>query len=380
MKIKLRENIKSKSKNKLLRSKKKKKFLKNLCYSFDFGEYATKIAIGSVKGDKVYIKHLIVIENNEKTTRLSDYTIDEYKKIIIKELRKRNITPAKNYAMCTINCNHYISRELEIPHLKVADRQGLVAYEMSTKLELDIDTYFFNHKVKSVYNVEEEEMCRVWGVAVKKDICERYFKIIKSLKLKPIVMDVNINGVEALFNYDQKYNQQVSNQTVAVIDYGKSNTEISIFKKGKFDNLICLEIGEERLVQAAKSVLGVQITDIHNTNKLIVSSQNIYDILKQPKNNYNKELFLTEVEQWISEINISIKRYNLKNHIDPISKVYIYGGSLQLLWLKVYLEKYINVQVDIISNLEKFIIPDKYIVANNTIPQFLNALNIFLRK
>ncbi len=363
------------------RKKVKKTFLAEckgkLCFAFDFGEYATKIAVAKVTKDKVEIKNLIVVENDENHTRIDDSNIKEWRAKLSRVLAQHSLNTYGQIGLCSIGSRGYISRQLEIPYVKDEDREGLVAHEMSQILSLDVDSYLFQHKVKDIYESNGVQMCTVWAAAVSKKTCDNYYELLESLKLNPLVMDININGLERLFAADRGLEAQVQDKTVAVVDYGIRSTEVSMFEGGIYRQGSNINLGEGRLVTAAKNVLGVQISNIHNGNKLVVSPQVIYDILKQAQTSDPARMFMTVVEDWISEINSAIKRYNINHPGKEVEALLLYGGSLQFPWLKAYLERYLDVPTTVVTALDCAAISGKTELTSNTIPQFLNAIGLF---
>ena len=348
-----------------------------LCFAFDFGEYATKIAVARITSNGIDVRNLLTVENDERSCRIDDSNIKEWRTKLSRVFAQNNLNPSGQIGMCTIGCRQYISRQLSVPFAEEPDLNGLVAYEMSQSLSLDIDSYLFQQRILREYEENGVKMCSVWAAAVSKTLCDNYYNLIESLKLKPLVMDININGVERLLAADSYLHKQAEDKTIAVIDYGIRGTEVSVFENGRYAQGFNIELGEGRLVAAAKNVLGIQIADIHNGNKLIVSPQVIYDILRNAQSSEMAKAFMSVVEEWLTEINTVIQRYNINHPAGPVSGLYLYGGSQQLYWLKAYLEKYLNTPADIISKVDYCTFPKKN-ASGSTIPQVLNVLDLFL--
>lgn len=349
-----------------------------LCFAFDFGEYATKIVVGKIAKGKVEVRDIIVVENDERTAKVDEANVKEILSRISRALAQHNLSTSGQIGMCTVGNRQYISRQLDIPYAEEHDRQGLVAYEMSQSLFLDVDSYFFQHKVIRVFEKDSVKMCTVWAVAVPQSLCNTYYKIFELLKLRPLVMDINVNGMERLLGADRALASCAHNSTVAVIDYGMRGTEIEIYERGQYQEGFHIDLGDGRLVVAAKGVLGVQIADIHNGNKLIIPPQKVYDILKTAQTVESARGFRSAVEEWLTEINTVIKRYNINHPAQPVSTLFLYGGSPQYPWLKVYLEKHLGIPVNIISGLDCYTFSSKARLSEKPISQCINALGLFL--
>ncbi len=348
-----------------------------MCFAFDFGEYATKIAVAKVTKGKLTVKNLLVVENDERQTKIDSSNIKEWRAKLGRALGQQNISTVGQVAVCTVGSRHYISRPLEVPYATGPDLLGLVAYEMSQSLSLDMDNYYFQYKVLSVSEKNGAKVCNVWAAAVSKSICDCYYELLDSLRLKPLVMDVNINGLERIFAADTQLGEVTRDSVIATVDLGMRGTEVNIFQNGIYVRGANVEVGEGKMVSAAKNALGVQIADIHNGNKLVVKPQNIYDIMRK-NDSPNAKAFISVIEEWLTEINAVVKRHNISSPSAQITKLVLYGGSPQQVWLKPYLERYLEVNTVLVQNLDCFNIPPALIQGSNTIPQCLNALGLLL--
>lgn len=349
-----------------------------LCFAFDFGEYATKIVIAKVEKEKVEIRRMLLIENDERKTRIDAASLNDWKAKIARTLSQNNINPSGQVGLCVVNSHNYIARQLDIPYAEEEDRQGLVAFEMSQRLSLDMETHLFQHKVLRTYEKDGVKMCTVWAVAVPKELCEVYFQLLESLKLQPLVMDISVNGMERLFSADDTLRELTEGAVVATVDYGARGTEVDIYEGGLYVQGSYVEHGDGRLVAAARNVLGAQIADIHNENKLIIPPQKVYEIMTKANQSEMAQIFLTTVEEWLFDINSAVKRYNVTYPTKPIAKIFLYGGSPQLVWLRAYLEKYLRIPTTVIQTPACFQLPEKTESADSAIPQFINAMNLLL--
>jgi type IV pilus assembly protein PilM len=349
-----------------------------LCFAFDFGEYATKVVVAKIDKGKIGIRHMLVIENDQREAKIDNANLKDWKTKISRAFNQNNISSSGQIGLCMVNSHNYISRQLDIPYAEETDRQGLVAYEMSQRLSLDMETHLFQHKVLRTYENDGVKMCTVWAAAVSKDLCELYFQLLESLKLQPLIMDVSVNGIERLFSMDRSFRELASDSTVVTVDYGIHGTEVNIYEQGHYLQGAYVERGDGKLVAAAKNMLGVQIADIHNGNKLIIPPQKVYEIMTKADQSEMAQLFLTTVEEWLSDINGVVKRYNVTYPAKPIARILLYGGSPQLVWLRAYLEKYLRIPTTVIQTSELFHPSEKIAPAGNAIPQFLNAMNLLL--
>lgn len=347
-----------------------------LCFSFDFGEYSTKLTVAKVAGKSVQIVKQLLIENREHIRSINEENLSEWRNKISKALSDNKLNPAGQIGVCSLNSRHYIARQIEIPYADEADLQGLAAYELAQSLELDMDENIFQHKVLSTYEKNGKTMCTVWAAAVPKSLCQNYFNLLTSLKLKPMLMDLHVNGLESLLALDPALSAKTKDNSVAVIDYGLRNSEVYIFSGGSCLQTSNIDSGEGKLIAAAKNALGPHIVDIHNNNKLTVPPQEIYEIIRDADKSETAAVFADVVQKWIAEINNVVRRFNIDHPGRQIKNVFLYGGSQQLPWLKAYLEKLIGLPVEIMNGANCF----KSVSSPEELPKYLNSAAILLRR
>ena len=307
-------------------------------FAFDFGEYAVKVAVLKVRRNGTQIRHLFTVENKESLSRLESANVRNWRMQIQRALSQRNIIADNHLAVCTIGGKFFIHRQLEIPYADDRDRNGLVENEMGQLLALDSASYVFQHELIDVTGEGDDRRCRVWAVAMPKETCSAAFELIRSLKLRPYIMDVHSNGIRRLLKADETLNAETRGRTAACIDFGMTHTEITFVRDGRLLADTMVDEGDGRLVAEAKNALGSRITDPSNSNKIIASPEEICNILNRAHTTPEERAFSAYIEDWLSKVNTAISRFNFEHSQEPAERIYVYGGSPQLVWLVQYLE------------------------------------------
>ncbi len=350
------------------------------CFAFDFGEYAIKIAVGKPGRNSVSVRQLILIENDENLTRVTSSNVKDWRAKITRTLNLSNISTSGQVAFCSLPGRSCISRNMEIPFASNEDLQGIVSYNMSQNLSLDPDAYSFQYRINNVYEKNGVKMCSVWAAAIQREQCDAYFDLLDSMKLKPLAMDINVNGFERFIANNSVMRDECSGRVIAAIDYGMRGTDISIYRNGEFVQVDTISNGDGILVSAVKSILGMQVTDIHNSNKLVVSPQEVYNILTNAKDSEEAANFLELVSDWLNQISGVISKYDIEHPDEKVSRAYLYGGSPQVLWLKHFLNDTLNIPVSFIQSSDLFEFSDRINTSGTAVSQFLNALNQLIIK
>ncbi len=349
-----------------------------LVFAFDFGEFSVKVAVFKIKSRTIELRHIFSVENKENLSRIDHSNLRSWRTQIQRALSQHNVVTDDHIAVCTFGGKYFIHRQLEIPFAEEKDRAGLVENEMSQLLALDIGSYVFQHELLDVVGEGDDRKCKVWAVAIPKETCDAALELLRSLKLRPAVMDVHANGVRRFFKADQVIGAQTAGKTAAVIDYGMTNTEMLFLRDGRILADTVLDVGDGRLVSEARNALGARICDPSNPNKLVVSPQEICNILNRAHATAEERSFSGFVEELLNKINTAVQRFDFEHPSEAVSCIYLYGGSPQLGWLVQYISVMTGVPVKIITDTDLF---DTEPLMSSTAPDYcayLNVLNLSL--
>lgn len=344
--------------------------------AFDLGRFSTKVVVFKRHNNELKIKKILTIENEYDMTNLEPSNFTHWKEKIKTNLEKNGILLKKQFAMCSLSRKDYIGRVIDIPFIEGEDLDGLVSFEMCKLLSLDNDKYLFQYDVKKRYTKDDKEMCVVFAVAVAKSICEIYYNLFSELGMRPLLLDIDIKGLERAVTEDDVIHEVAKDKAIAFIDFGSLDTGIAIFNKGNLVQAQRISGGGDDLTVAVKNYLGEEVVDRKNPSKIIIAPQQVHDIIHDPNGAELKQ----EFENWISEINSYIKRYNLYRPNEEVKHIYVVGGNPQIIWIKLYLEKYLQVPVqtiDFFANLQNQTVLEKEQI---NIATYANVLGLLLVK
>lgn len=350
----------------------------SMVFAFDFGEYAVKVAVFKVKRNKVTVRYLFTVENNENLGRLDMSNYRSWRTLIAKAFSSRNILMEDHFAVASIGGKYFIHRQMEIPFVDEKDRTGMVENEMSQLLALDASAYTFQHELLGTKGEGDEKKCIVWAAAMPRETCNAAYELLNALGLRPLALDIHCNGIRRFLTQDEKYAKTVAGHTVACIDYGMTHTELAFVRDGKLLADTMLDMGDERLVAEARSALGARITDPNNAHKIIVSPQEICNILNKAHTTPEERSFSVFVKEWLTRINTAITRFNYDHPEEPVELICMYGGSPQLIWLSQYVASVTHIPSEIISQSTLFEGEGQLAQAGINYQTYLNVLNLAL--
>lgn len=299
---------------------------KNNIVSIDIGSYETKIIEARKYNNMIQVNKAFSMltpkgsyENGyiKSESILSEAMRDEIKKNKI----------SSKIAYLTIKSTAIITREIQFPLVEPKEIGGILKFQLTEYLPMDISRYEVQYKIIGRVYDGEKEKHNVLIVAVPKDIVEEHYFLLTNLKLKPEILDYQSNSISKLVRFSNVINGNlfILDKTIAAIDLGFSSTNVSIIKNGKLQISRAIEIGGEIL----------------DENSLINVTRNVI----------------------IEKLESIIKYYISKDIENEINLILLYGGVSQINGVDKLFYDYFNIDTIVINNLEKINIqanPNKY--------------------
>jgi type IV pilus assembly protein PilM len=152
---------------------------------------------------------------------------------------------------------------------------------------------------------------------------DEYYTIFKSLKLKPVALDVHSNAVEKLF-INAVVNNKVIGEGAAILACVENNSlEMHLFSMGEraFTRISPLSSGELELILKNSGVHG--------------GGENYFDDLDLMAENLQKDSIVTDaIRQYVAglsdELNKMVQFQLRRESQTPVSSVFIYGSMSEV--------------------------------------------------
>jgi len=199
-------------------------------------------------------------------------------------------------------------------------------------------------------------------VLMPKDISDVYHKLALELNMRPKLLDIHCNSFNRLLNLKHLnlVSEDYKEKNYLIIDIGYNNINAFIIEKGlyKFDRRIhsglkainsALEAHEEGIIGEDGHIKSVDFED---------------DGIKN------------ELDYWVSEIQKILKFYQNNNLESTIDQVFIYGGGVSIKFLDMFLQKELQIKVNLID-VESFVeLNDD--LSKGTTSLYLNAMGALI--
>ncbi|MDR2938738.1 MAG: pilus assembly protein PilM [Clostridiales bacterium] len=354
---------------------------------FDVGSKTSKVVVGKVKDNRIYIDVLDGIINPKSC--IDDGKIVDHHGVYstIKELLNNNGVKLRD-AVFTVDSREILRREMDIADVaKAEDRMGLVSYEMGQYLPIDTTSYVMQLKVISAYEEERARKLKVSVGAVPKNLIEPYVKLTDDAGLERVAMDINSNSIEKLINLEIASNPRSSlkDKNIVFIDMGHSYFNISIFGNGRYLFNKIVEVGGVNLDNAIAERMGVsedeaEVIKIKNGTTYSVMDI-IYHLHETPDSNNLNDLVLKDslstLDEWANEISQVLKYYTTRNRKNTIDEICLYGGCSFIKGIDEYFEKKLSLPTRCFYKFESVRLSNHEL--NDNILNYLNAIGALIR-
>lgn len=321
--------------------------------SVDLGSYSIKFAVGQWTGGSLKVQAMYecllpegVYENG---TILDENAIVE----TISQFVKTEKIRVKDVVL-TLESSEIIKREMMVDKVDPADQAGLIMFEVTQYLPIDINAYVIQHKVVDEVESENGLKIKVLLGAVPREMVEKHFLLIRSCGLNPLFMDLNSNAVEKLLKMCMKHDY-FENQTMALINFGHGYTDVQVYENGEFCFNRLIRMGGNGITQYILKHMNLNSHDAKEYKEKL----NVETLLEryelQQKELEQDDFFVLDCYDYLKscfdEINKIFNYYRSRNHGNQIHQVYFYGGSSRFVGLTAWAEEFLGVKTTKLESL-----------------------------
>jgi len=346
--------------------------------TMDIGSYNIKLVVGSYNKTSVHIDHMVCI-----ATPLGVYedgairNIEKLKSSIEEILLKGHIKTKQT--ICTLESTSIITREITLPSVKANEMIEMLEFEIQQYLPFDLNQYMIQYKILEEYQDDEGKKNNILVAAMPKGIADGYLNLLDSLNLKPIALDIHSNTADKLFSGSCQINNDppLENSTIALIDLGHRQSNVSILSKGnyKFNRLV--SIGGRNIDQNIANFLSLSIEDAILRK---VAIKNIIEAANDDFSSKSKIISIMKscIDNWIEEYERVFKYYMTRTTGNQIDHIYLYGGSSNIGGIEKYFEEAFNIPTSKIEKITR--VNTEAIQSDGDLASYVNAIGAIIRR
>lgn len=315
-----------------------------LLLSIDIGKGNIKLAEGSYVKDELTIEKTAVcplpLYSIEGEHIINMEVISDAIKAVIEKERFK----AKN-AVVTINATTASYRDIDMPKANAKELDLMIKNEL-------VQTYHVNEtdvvQYKTLETLSSDSglaLTRYRVASMDARLVDGYHELMKSLKFKSPIMDINVNSMEKLFGLCSFVNSQPMAGTSSVfVDFGEASTTVYIYAYGMVQLFRHFNIGSRDIERIVSDNTLTPPEDIKR------KKEEGYDFFSNEDDLYYLSL-KTYFYNLHDELRKIIRFYINRKSGNKIDKIFIFGGGSNLKGLTNHLETNLNIPVEKIQTM-----------------------------
>lgn len=304
--------------------------------ALDVGSAYIKAAIGNSKE----VKSSAIIRIPEGSM-VEDRIIDT--EPIVQAIRKYVESTGlrvKSMRAC-IQGQDVVIRHTECPIMDESAVFNSVSWEIGQNLPRNGEDYYISYEILDKVNLPEKRMYKLLVVAAPRERVNNIVEISKKLDIEIDAVDVNANCVARMFK--QAAGKEEGLESVAIIDMGNRNTDISIMDDGKLYMERELPFGMKSLVKE------MQKREEMESEEAMDKFLQEFDF-QHPKDDEMDRKVLFMFDNVLSSLEKVIQFYSMGRTKKNIDKIYLIGGGCVIRGMEEYISSYFGCPVEVVDN------------------------------
>jgi len=256
---------------------------------------------------------------------------------ILKDIFQKNKSLPKK-TVSSVSGTSVIVRPIKVPSMTKEELSKSITIEAEPYIPFPIKEVYLSFDILGEVLEEGVRKNEVMIVAAKKEFIDRHIDILSQCKLTPRYIDVDIFAIERAL----RYNYEIENENVCVINIGANITNIAILENGVVKTCRDLPLGMFFILNEIKKLREMNIEEIISYFKndgLILTDEKKEEYLSLDKKielSISKDLVVL-LKEFSTELHKLIDFYYFqKGEQKPISKIFLSGGGCVIKNLSLY--------------------------------------------
>lgn len=339
--------------------------------SIDFGGNEVKIVEGQAlnKGINVSKTFTISLPNGiYKDGEIQDE--DSLTNLIKDSLKENKVRTDLAYGI--INSSQIITRNVSLPKVPENEIPSIIGYQLDELFPLAPQDYVINPLIIGNRVEEEVEKIDILLIGTPKKMVLDHLNLIKTIGLKPLVLDYQGNSMAKLLEFNSLINDFYNTRDMAIasVDMGYINTKLSIVRNGKILVTRVLDVGSKTLIDNLAAFFDYTLEERENK---------IYEIEDISHNSedfddYSRlvNIARTTMDNLMEKIDVVFRFYTTRDIGNTINYILLQGGLSNINGMDNLFSNYFNIPAIKLLNLDK-------VKINNDISRFSNAVGGLIR-
>ncbi len=209
----------------MLKRKKKNKDM----ISIELGSYYVKFVLGKYNNGRLNVNKMLKVPLDKNVYANGTIVDDMAFRMAVDSGIKQLNTNVKDVILA-LESSEILKREIQIPKVEDADIRGLINFEVSQYLPIEISDYVIQYQILSSEVVDEKEKLNALVVAMPRSMVIYYFELLSDLKLNPLAMELSGNSIIKMLRHTSE--TTLLGNTTAIVDLGYTSADVIILENG----------------------------------------------------------------------------------------------------------------------------------------------------
>ncbi|MCX5777172.1 MAG: type IV pilus assembly protein PilM [Candidatus Firestonebacteria bacterium] len=316
----------------------------------DIGSYSIKVSFLKEKAGKYILQNIGVADISEEPI---DTLEPEKKNVLIQETLKRLIVEAgiksKDVAI-SLSGDQVIARYIKLPYMTREELKGVIRYEAEQYIPFPIEQVVLDFHILGEVTDDGQKKIEVLLVAVKEDIVNYYIKLLESVGLNTVLIDIDTMALHNSFdaNYEKK-----EGETVAIINMGAKFTNLSLIDEGFTRFSRDIPIGGIALTNDIAREFNLGFSESEKLKRehggIIIESENVI-LTRIPSKEDKKVRIYSCISNTLGKLVVEIRRafdfYESSSKKRNIGRVFLCGGTAKLQNMDKFVAERLKIPVE----------------------------------
>ena len=321
--------------------------------SLDFGSSGINAVVGQATKDSINILKSTSIQLPQGLYEDGRIIDGDTLSSIISDTLKKDKVNRDLQGIGIVNSSSIITREVSIPKVATNEINPLIGYQVSEFLPVNPDDYVVNHLIIGTTIDDGVEKYRTILIAIPKGIVLSHLDLMKESGLKPEVLDFQANSMAKLLKFNTEINESYSikDKTIACVDMGHVNTDMTIVKDGNIEVTRTFEVGGGSVYKGISDLFGMSIDE---ASEKIRAIENINDT-NDEFDDYSRVLNLTRtsLNALMENVQSVVRYYTSRATSNRIDLILIQGGCSHLNGICEMFTEYLDIECVKLQSLDK---------------------------
>jgi len=311
---------------------------KNQLIGIDIGSYSIKIVEIEHKKKEKVLKNIGIAYLPLLAVSPSGIRDSEAVKTAISNLFQNLKIKNKKVAI-GLSASSIITKKISLVESEELNLEEVIKEEAERFIPFDMDEIYLDYDIMDTIYEENEEIARleIIVVASKKDLVESYVKILKEINLAPSIVDVDILAMQNVFELS---NPNIDIEKIyLLVDIGASTINTNAVKGNISLFIRSSQTGGISITKRIMKEFQIGFEEAEKIKFGIIELEG--DQKKKVRN-----IFRETVEEWVNEIRGNIQFIHNSYPGEEIEKIFITGGSTNILNLEKFFEKELELPVE----------------------------------